>query len=70
MIPALATIVAAYVCFRCVESLLLAENHYRNKSAHAVVMLVALLVLGVTVLSWLDVFSAATRGSDALRGLP
>lgn len=65
MIPALSTIIAAYVVLRCIEIMATNPAHFTSQTARVGVALVALLVIGVTFVMWLDI--AAARSSDPIR---
>jgi hypothetical protein len=60
MIPDLAVIVAAYVCFRMLEVCLLKSDRYLNSGAHIFLRVVAVLVILLTVIVIADILSRGT----------
>lgn len=49
MIPDLAVIIAAYVCFRMIEVCLYKSDRYRSPTVHGVLCVLAALVILLTV---------------------
>ena len=67
MIPALATIVSAYIVFRMLEVFAFAGTRYSNTAARVIMCVLALLVIAVVGLNLADIWSA---GMQAIPGLP
>jgi hypothetical protein len=61
MIPSLASIVAAYVCFRCLDIAVNATQKYKSGFGQFIVIVGACITVGITLFNWIDIFlSAAT----------
>lgn len=50
MVPDLAVIISAYICFRMIEVCLFKSDRYRNPTAHGVLCVLAVLVIALTVI--------------------
>jgi len=65
MLPALSTIIAAYVFFRMIEVLFFAQTRYSGKAQHVIVAVLAFLVMGVTALCMFAIWSAGLQSTPA-----
>lgn len=63
MIPALSTIVGAYVMTRCLEMILRDGEGKMGQSSRAVVAISAIITVLVSVISLIDIYSAGSRVS-------
>lgn len=60
MIPDLAIIVAAYVCFRMLEVCLFKSDRYLNKGVHVLLRVLAVLIILLTIVMVLDIVTKGT----------
>jgi hypothetical protein len=60
MIPDLAVMIAAYICFRMLEVWAFKSDRYRSEREQIAVGISGLLVIAVTVLSLIAIFSAGS----------
>jgi|GEM_PF-4634112 len=67
MIPALATIVSAYIVFRMLEVFAFAGTRYSNTAARVIMFVLAVIVILVVGVNLADIWSA---GVQAIPGLP
>jgi len=63
MLPALATMIGAYIIFRMIETLFLATTRYSGRTQHVVVGILAGLVGVVVLVQMIEVWIAGTRSS-------
>ncbi len=69
MIPDIAIILAAYICFRMVEVWLFSPDRYRNAGSHTAAFILSLLVIAVTVLVLIMVLANGSS-TPLMRYLP
>ena len=67
MIPDIAIMLAAYICFRMVEVWLFSPDRYRNAGSHTAAFILSLLVNAVTVL--VLIMDSRQRQARRLRGV-
>ncbi len=66
MLPALSTIIAAYVFFRMIEVLLYAQTRYSGKAQHVIIAILAFVVMGITTLCMFAIWSAGLQSTPGL----
>ena len=60
MIPAIGTMIAAYIGFRMVEIFCFPDNRYTNRSARVLLAIFAILVAVVVFFCWLSLITSGT----------
>jgi hypothetical protein len=58
MIPGMAVILAAYVCFRMAEVWFLNTTRYQNRACHIIVSVLAALVILVTLFALISILAS------------
>ena len=66
MIPALASIITAYVCFRCVELSIDAYRKYESVAASGTVILLAICTIVVSLFFWATTMISGVTSLNSL----
>lgn len=61
MIPALATIISAYIIFRMLEVFAFPATHYSNTGVRIVICILAAIVILVVAVNLIDIFFAGAQ---------
>jgi len=67
MIPAIGTMIAAYIVFRMVEILFLTGDRYKNRTAHVVLSIFALIVAVIIFFCWLSLITTGSTTPSPIR---
>lgn len=66
MIPALATIISAYITFRMIEVFALAQTRYRSRAAHIVIAVFAVIVILIVGFNMLNIYFTGVQATPNL----
>lgn len=66
MIPALATIISAYVIFRMIEVFVLSQTRYQSRTAHVVIAVFAVIVILIVGFNIVDIYFAGVQSTPTI----
>jgi len=67
MIPAIGTMIAAYIVFRMLEILCFSNNRYSSTTANVVLAIFAILVAIIVVVCWISLITTGITTPSPIR---